>query len=136
MSQKNVDLPIAIFIIISILLLSTQSSDKSFYDQQKQYPRVRQSIEQKEQLIKELFESKGLDLSTSKVFIRVFKANRIVELWAKNRTDETYQLVKNYSICSLSGKEGPKRQQVINDNYISPPTTIISPHFLKPNPAH
>ena len=111
MHQKNFYLPIIIFAIISILLSSTQSSDKNFYDQQKQYSRVRQSIEQKEQWIKNLFDSKGLNLSNSEIFIRVLKANRLVELWAKNKASETYQQIKSYQICSLPGKEGPKRRQ-------------------------
>jgi murein L,D-transpeptidase YafK len=41
----------------------------------------------------------------------VFKIDRLLELWAKNKSEGKFQLLKSYQICSTSGKAGPKREQ-------------------------
>lgn len=50
----------------------------------------------------------------SRVFIRIFKAERALELWlqAKSADSKTpYQLYKTYPICSFSGDPGPKLKE-------------------------
>lgn len=42
-------------------------------------------------------------------FIRVFKYEKELEVWTRNGS--TFQLLKTYNICGLSGKFGPKRYE-------------------------
>ena len=43
------------------------------------------------------------------VFIRIFKAEKDLELWVKR--GERFVLFKTYPICTFSGRLGPKRRQ-------------------------
>lgn len=42
------------------------------------------------------------------VFIRIFKEERVLELWMKNEDDWRFKLIKSYPICNYSGSLGPK----------------------------
>lgn len=45
---------------------------------------------------------------TDSVFIRIFKEERVLELWKKKQDRKNYELYKTYPICSFSGGLGPK----------------------------
>lgn len=77
--------------------------------QQLEYPRVRQAKAERHQDAKALFAKQGLELGT-KIFMRVFKHEDELELWAEAGGGQ-YQLVKTYDVCKKSGKLGPKRQE-------------------------
>lgn len=95
---------IFIFIIITLSL----SAKESFKKEQLKYPKVRKAIKEKEKLVKKLFKDKNIKYG-SKIFIRVFKLDGKLEIWAlKNKK---YTLIKTYQICMPSGVIGPKRAQ-------------------------
>ena len=100
----------SILLLIIILGLTAFTTD-SFKTQQKKYPRVRQAYSDKEGSVKNLCKEKSLDIGKIQVYLRAFKQEKKIELWAKNKSDQKYQLVKEYKICSTSGKLGPKRKQ-------------------------
>ncbi len=43
------------------------------------------------------------------VFIRIFKAEKVLELWLED--NDTYRLHKTYPICAFSGRLGPKTKE-------------------------
>ena len=45
------------------------------------------------------------------LFIRAFKKEAQLEVWANSPKQETFQLIKTYAICASSGTLGPKRKQ-------------------------
>jgi murein L,D-transpeptidase YafK len=45
------------------------------------------------------------------IFIRAFKKEAQLEIWAKSSKEKSYQLIKTYAICASSGTLGPKRKQ-------------------------
>jgi len=59
----------------------------------------------------ELLASKQLDSLEIEIYLRAFKEEDELEIWAKNRNDESFQLLQTYAICEKSGKIGPKRKQ-------------------------
>jgi len=75
------------------------------------YKRVRTAYKQKEGLMKKLFEEKGLPYPPDKIFIRVFKEEKILGLWAFSDRDYRFHLVKRYPICLVPGRLGPKMQE-------------------------
>ena len=90
----------------------------TFKEDQLKYQRVRTAYAEKEDEIKKLFAEKKLPYPPEKIFIRVFKKENVLELWAHSKQDSRFHLVKEYEVCSHSGKEkpasgrlGPKRQQ-------------------------
>ena len=59
------------------------------------------------------------------ILLRVFKEEHQIELWRQNN-DETYELIKIYTICKFSGHLGPKlrrgdRQSPEGFYHITPP---------------
>ncbi|MEJ2543273.1 MAG: hypothetical protein P8Y99_04340 [Calditrichaceae bacterium] len=102
-----------ITLILSILMLSTTitiSSD-NFITEQKRYKRVRTAFNDKELIIKNLFTNAKAKYPNPDIFIRIFKQEEIVELWAKSAKADTFVLIKNYNICATCGNLGPKRKQ-------------------------
>ena len=81
----------------------------SFVDYQKSFQRPRESFAKKENLLKTLFQLKGLNWPSKHLYIRSFKYDSQLEVWAKNTTKEQYKLVKIYKVCALAGTLGPKR---------------------------
>ena len=98
-------------ILYSLIFFSFAFMPDSFKSQQQKFPRVKTAYTEKEKLVKELFSSKGISLSTMSIFIRAFKREKELEIWGKNSKDEKYILIKTYDICASSGELGPKRKQ-------------------------
>lgn len=73
--------------------------------------RVDAAREEKGQYLKELFESCSLSYPPEKIYIRVFKSEGILEMWAMEETDRRFVLVKPYMITCSSGGLGPKRKE-------------------------
>ncbi len=61
--------------------------------------------------IEELFAENNLNFPNTRLFIRVFKFEEIVEVWAKPKEQKEYIKLREYSICAASGELGPKRQE-------------------------
>ena len=98
-------------ILYSLVIFSFVFMSDSFKLQQQEFPRVKTAYEEKEKIVKEFFASKGMDLSSASIFIRAFKKEAQLEVWAKTPTMVSFELVKTYPICAASGTLGPKRRQ-------------------------
>ncbi len=61
--------------------------------------------------VKRLFHSARLPYPAAEIFLRAFKRERELELWARSLDSETFTLLKTYDVCALSGELGPKRRQ-------------------------
>lgn len=103
------------FCIIAIGLIAslprTISAQGTFKDKQNRYIRVRQARENREEQIDSLFKSINITYPPRGIMIIVFKDERILELWAKQESLETYKLVKRYNLTAFSGTLGPKRKR-------------------------
>jgi murein L,D-transpeptidase YafK len=47
----------------------------------------------------------------SPVFMRIFKEEKVLEIWLKNMGDDRYELFKTYPICAFSGELGGKTKE-------------------------
>lgn len=106
---------ISLFIMLFAILTPMQN-DAEFKQKQLTYPRVREAFQQKGKLLNELLKSKKISPDKVNIFIRIFKSDRIIEVWGKNKTDEKFILICQYTFCASSGDLGPKREQ--GDNQI------------------
>ena len=84
---------------------------QNFADKQQRYPRVRAAFEEKDSQLRSLFAAQGISYPPQKLFIRVFKREKILEIWAFSTSDAVFKLVKPYPICRISGNLGPKRRE-------------------------
>lgn len=57
-----------------------------------------------------LFEEKGVRYPAPEIFLRVFKHERIMELWARSAADSGFTLIREYPVCALPGQLGPKQR--------------------------
>src|ERR1035438_6171175 len=98
-------------ILLSLLLTQLLTAQTSFLKQQLKYPKVKQSYNEKWTSISANLKAKGVDSANYKVLIRIFKEEKLVEVWLKSKKADKYVLYGNYSICRSSGSLGPKRQE-------------------------
>jgi hypothetical protein len=82
-----------------------------FRDQQLAHTRVRIAQRVTEREARALFERASLPFPPAEVYLRAFKRERVLELWARATTTSEFRLVKQYPICTVSGRLGPKRRQ-------------------------
>src|ERR1700739_4899121 len=83
----------------------------AFLKQQLKYPKVKQSYNEKWATISKNLKEKGIDTANYKVLIRIFKEEKLLEVWLKSKNAEKYVLYANYDICRSSGELGAKRKE-------------------------
>jgi murein L,D-transpeptidase YafK len=96
-----------------LLLLATfflAEEPPSFRDQQWKYPRVRTASKEKDEVLRQRFKEKSLNYPPSRILLRAFKKEGVLELWADDAEEKPYILVHEYRICISSGVLGPKRR--------------------------
>ncbi len=101
--------------IISIVFLGSfifvnSGFSRTFKEDQLRYERVRTALKENESHLKKLFADQGLKYPPDQIFIRIFKQENIVELWAFSKKDGQFHKVTSYPICRRSGRLGPKRR--------------------------
>jgi len=98
--------------VILVLLFSCALwGQPTFLKQQLKYPKVKQSYNEKWATISANLKAKGVDSANYKVLIRIFKEEKLLEVWLKSKKADKYVLYGNYAICRNSGSLGPKRQE-------------------------
>ncbi|WP_345077743.1 L,D-transpeptidase family protein [Nemorincola caseinilytica] len=61
--------------------------------------------------LRDLFTTHGLKWPATDIYLRAFKLQNELELWARDNATDEYRHVKTYRICAISGALGPKRKQ-------------------------
>jgi len=84
---------------------------KTFREEQMQYSRVREAYEQKENQLIALAKEKGFPSLANDILIVGLKKERLLQVWAKQKTQATFALLLEYPFCTFSGTYGPKRQE-------------------------
>lgn len=96
--------------LLLLLLISVSAfCQADFKSKQLAYNRVKEAYQEKEAYIKQLFAAKDIDLANANIFLRAFKKEKILEIWAKPHNRNTYQFITTYPVCAISGNPGPKR---------------------------
>ncbi|HTX87569.1 MAG TPA: L,D-transpeptidase family protein [Bacteroidales bacterium] len=99
------------FLFIFLMALNVFPFPPAFKPEQLKYPRVQQAYAEKENEMIRLLDTKGIKPGTVEIFLRIFKQERKIELWARNKGDRAFIYLKDYAFCAYSGTLGPKRRQ-------------------------
>jgi murein L,D-transpeptidase YafK len=83
---------------------------EDFATHQNRAPRVMQARADKEAVVRKLFKTAGIDYPPTRLFLRAFKKERQIEVWAGGALGPL-TLVSTYPVCATSGELGPKRRQ-------------------------
>lgn len=96
-------------IILLFFMQTTLLPAQIFKQKQKKYSRVRTAYKEKE--VELLNKAKSLNFKglNNKIFIRIFKKEELLQVWAKQ--GQQYILFREYPFSAMSGKLGPKRQE-------------------------
>ncbi|HEY5749962.1 MAG TPA: L,D-transpeptidase family protein [Chryseolinea sp.] len=82
-----------------------------FKESQLQFPRVRTAYDEKERVVKQYFADRKISFTGFQLFFRVFKRERTVEVWVREKGKATFILLHSYPFCASSGTLGPKRKE-------------------------
>jgi len=110
MSIKKVLLLFLVPVFMAVSL-SMKSPGEGFMDNQLKNSRVLVAKNEKDAVLKKLCQEKGIAYPIQDMFIRVFKKEAQLEVWAKPVKGASHVLLKNYKVCVVSGGLGPKRQE-------------------------
>lgn len=84
------------------------SPGHAFLAHQISFSRVAEARDATDGELRLLFHDKGITYPAPEIFLRVFKHERVMELWARSAADSTFTLMKEYRVCALPGQLGPK----------------------------
>ncbi|MDI1446593.1 L,D-transpeptidase family protein [Polyangium sp. 6x1] len=73
------------------------------------FGRVAEAKKNKMAEVKRLFAEAHVSFPPAQMFLRAFKKERVLELWAASRADEPLSRIAVYGVCFASGELGPKR---------------------------
>ena len=100
-----------ILAVISFFLFLSVSSAQNFRSSQQKNARVQLAYAEKWADLQNSLAKKGINKNNFELFIRVFKNEKIIEVWLRSKSEKEFKLFKTYDICASSGVLGPKRKQ-------------------------
>lgn len=86
-----------------------QDDVATFKNFQFSFTRVSQAWMKYNDTLSKIFHKKDLAYPPHEIYLRSFKSNNELELWARNDDTSQFTKVKTYRVCALSGILGPKR---------------------------
>lgn len=99
-----------LILLFPLLLMDPGMTTNSFRARQMNYTRVREAYIAKEKIVDKTLTARSISHNNLRIYLRAFKTEKKIELWAKNTSDSVFVLIKEFSICDLSGDIGPKRR--------------------------
>lgn len=108
-SRYSMKIKLLVTLVFATLFLSFTGNN--FKKEQLKFTNVRTAYKEKWDLIKGKLIKAGVDTVGFQVFIRIFKEEAKLEVWAKSKNITQFKLVETYAICRSSGELGPKRKQ-------------------------
>ncbi|MDR1848626.1 MAG: L,D-transpeptidase family protein [Zoogloeaceae bacterium] len=87
------------------------AAEMDFLGQQKQYARVRAALQNRLDALNRTLAAHGLNPDDLNILIVAYKAEAVLEIYAKASGAARYEKLISYPICAASGSLGPKRQE-------------------------
>jgi murein L,D-transpeptidase YafK len=88
-----------------------QSGDGAFRSEQLSSSRVADALKKYDDTLARDFKKKNIAYPPMDIYLRAFKSQNELELWARSSASAEYKLIKTYHICAVSGQLGPKRMR-------------------------
>ena len=95
---------------MTIICCNSVFAQEDFLSQQKKYARVKTAFGEKEKSMAENLSKNGLTTDKINIIIVAYKAEKQLEVFAKNKNEAVYKSIAVYNICATSGGLGPKRK--------------------------
>lgn len=98
-----------LLLIICVFLGGGTMAQFPITQQTQASPAIISELHVKEARLKREFAKKGLIWPAREIYIRSFKYDSELEVWARNSDQEPFKLFKTYKVCVMAGTIGPKR---------------------------
>jgi murein L,D-transpeptidase YafK len=99
-----------LLIYFSLFFLNSEIPLLSYRATQLKCTRIREAYNDKEKTVIKTLAGHSISRDSLRIYLRAFKTEKIVELWAKNTSDSAFTLIRKFAICDISGEIGPKRR--------------------------
>lgn len=86
-----------------------QAKNLAFKTGQLKNQKVKEAYDTKWEPLKTELQASNINPDEFDIYIRAFKADKLVEVWMRNKGEVPYHLIKTYSTCTNTGDLGPKR---------------------------
>lgn len=83
---------------------------RGFLAEQLRYERVRVAHARKNAALEKLLRQAGIETGDLNILLLAYKAEGVLELYAKSGAASRYRKLRSYAICQVPGNLGPKRQ--------------------------
>jgi murein L,D-transpeptidase YafK len=97
-------------LLLPLFFLCSGMTSDTFREKQMNYTRVREAYRDKEKIVAKALAGHSISRDSLRIYLRAFKTEKIIELWAKNSSDSVFTLTREFPVCDLSGFVGPKRR--------------------------
>jgi murein L,D-transpeptidase YafK len=95
----------------ALFALAQENENNDFKNYQLSCYRVSEACKKYNDTLSKEFRKRNLVYPPKDIYLRAFKSQNEMELWARNNESSEYKLIKTYHICAISGALGPKRSQ-------------------------
>ena len=103
---------LSIFLFLLLVnSLAAQTDLAEFRKYQLSFPRVKEALDKYNDSLNLMFIRKNILYPCKDIYLRAFKSQNELELWARNNDNTDYKLVKVFRVCALSGLLGPKMEK-------------------------
>ena len=99
-----------LILLFTIFFLGAGLTSGTYREKQMKYTRVREAYAAKEKIVNSTLVRFSISRDNLRIYLRAFKTEKKVELWAKNSCDSIFTMIKEFPICDLSGDVGAKRR--------------------------
>lgn len=99
----------ALLVLVTAVVVGESFCNSSFGKTGEQ--RLQKARQNKQSTVEGCFEKAGMPYPPYQLFLRIFKKEKKLEVWARPAKGSKFKLIHKYDICRLSGEIGPKRKQ-------------------------
>ena len=99
-----------LILLLSLLFLCSGMTTGTYREKELNFTRVREAYAAKEKLVEKNLAAHTISRDSLRIYLRAFKTEKVIEIWAKNSCDSSFVLVRELPICDISGYIGPKRR--------------------------
>ncbi|MDR3157750.1 MAG: L,D-transpeptidase family protein [Zoogloeaceae bacterium] len=107
-------LPRAVSLMVILLMafcrMAWAEPASGFLAEQLRYERVRAAYKSKNAALEKNLRQEGIKIDNLNILLLAYKAEGVLELYVKSSAASRYRKLRDYAICRVPGKLGPKRQ--------------------------
>lgn len=97
-------------LLFPLLFLCSGMPSDTFREKEMNFTRVKEAYNDKGKIVYKNLTDHSITRDRLRIYLRAFKTEKLIEVWAKNISDSAFVLVKELPICDISGSVGPKRR--------------------------